>query len=190
MQSPMTAIGIDEPFQFSCSPHVPCFNACCQDLVQFLTPYDILRLKQNRGMASQEFLARFTRSHTGPETGLPIITLQTRSQSDKRCIFVSPQGCMVYPDRPSSCRTYPAVRAIARNPETQQTNEHFALIREPHCQGFKQKGTQTIRQWIGKQEIALYNKHNDPMLENHRPKESLPRYPGLERSTHLPFSPV
>lgn len=165
MQSHMTAIGMDEPFQFACSPEVPCFNACCQDLVQFLTPYDILRLKHNLAMTSQEFLEQYTWSHTGPETGLPITTLRTRSQTDKRCIFVSPQGCQVYPDRPSSCRTYPVVRAISRNPDTRQVAQHFALLKEPHCQGFSQKGTQTIRQWIGNQDIDLYNRYNDPMLE-------------------------
>jgi Fe-S-cluster containining protein len=161
----MTAIGIDEPFQFACSPEVPCFNACCQDLVQFLTPYDILRLKRNLKMTSPAFLAQYTRGHIGPETGLPIVTLRTRSQTDKHCIFVSPRGCRVYPDRPSSCRSYPVVRAIARDPDSRQVTEHFALLKETHCQGFTQRGRQTIRKWMVEQEIDLYNQYNDPMLE-------------------------
>ena len=41
---PLTA---DTAFSFDCSPAVPCFNACCRDLNQALSPYDILRLKDS-----------------------------------------------------------------------------------------------------------------------------------------------
>lgn len=41
----------DEPFYFDCQSRVPCFNACCRDLNQFLTPYDIDRLKTTERVA-------------------------------------------------------------------------------------------------------------------------------------------
>ena len=38
-------IGINETFGFACHKKVSCFNHCCKDLNQTLTPYDVLRLK-------------------------------------------------------------------------------------------------------------------------------------------------
>ena len=66
----------DMAFSFGCSPAVPCFNACCRDLNQALSPYDILRLKNGLGMRSDRFLARYTRQITGPETGLPVMVAE------------------------------------------------------------------------------------------------------------------
>ena len=43
--------------------------------------------------------------------------------------------------------------------------EHFALIREPHCLGFRHKEGQTVRTWIESQDLALYNEFNDLFLE-------------------------
>ena len=40
----------DSSFTFACHPGVPCFNDCCGDVNIFLTPYDILRLKQALNM--------------------------------------------------------------------------------------------------------------------------------------------
>ena len=76
MDNNMTPLELSDTFKFSCSEKVPCFNECCQDLNQFLTPYDILRLKNRLGLTSGLFLERFTSQHTGPESGLPIITFE------------------------------------------------------------------------------------------------------------------
>ena len=48
MDAPLTALGLDEAFRFACGPEVACFNDCCRDLFQALTPYDALRLKRLR----------------------------------------------------------------------------------------------------------------------------------------------
>ena len=41
MENDMIPLARDDQFQFACGPEVPCFNACCRDLNQFLTPYDL-----------------------------------------------------------------------------------------------------------------------------------------------------
>ncbi len=158
-------LSLDDTFQFACHPKVTCFNQCCGDLVQFLTPYDILRLKQGLGLFSSEFLARYTRQQTGGETGLVIVSLKSESPDDTRCPFVTPEGCGVYDDRPSSCRTYPLIRLASRARETGQISERYFLIQEDHCRGFEQGGTQTVRQWIMDQGLAEYNRMNDLMME-------------------------
>lgn len=165
MNDAMTAIGLDETFQFSCNRGVACFNECCRDLNQFLTPYDILRLKNALGMTSTEFLEKYTLQHTGPESGLPVITIKPADQRELVCPFVTPDGCRVYADRPGSCRTYPLARLVSRSRETGRLTEHWAVIHESHCRGFEQNQQMVVRDWIQSQELAVYNEMNDLMME-------------------------
>jgi len=144
---------------------VPCFNECCRNLNQFLTPYDILRLKNHFGLSSGKFLARYTSLHTGPESGLPIVTLRPKENDDRLCPFISPGGCTVYENRPSSCRTYPLVRALARSRQTGEITEQFMVLQEPHCRGFEKGCKRTVKQWMDGQEIAIYNAVNDQLME-------------------------
>lgn len=165
MENSLTPILLDDPFSFSCSREVPCFNECCRDLNQFLTPYDILRLKACFGLPSNVFLERFTVQHTGPETGFPVIAFKTDPELNHICPFVSAAGCQVYNDRPASCRMYPIARAVSRCRQTGKTTEHFALLKESHCQGHQQQKLQTVREWIGTQGLRPYNVYNDLLLE-------------------------
>jgi len=155
----------DDTFRFSCAPQVPCFNACCRDLNQFLTPYDIVRLKDHLQLASSDFLEQYCRRHTGPESGLPIVSLKPGETEALTCPFVTEAGCKVYANRPSSCRTYPLARTLSRSRTTGAIFERFMLISESHCLGFRQGRTQTVRQWIARQEIGIYNDFNDRLME-------------------------
>ena len=72
----------------------------------------------------------------------------------------------MYEDRPGSCRLYPLARAISRSRTTNQITQYFALIEEPHCQGFgRQTSTITVAQWLEGQDVALHNLHNDKLME-------------------------
>lgn len=164
MEPELTAISLHDTFNFACGPDVLCFNACCRDLNQLLTPYDILRLKRHLGISSEKFLAQYTLQHTGPGSGLPVVTLKPADNHDLRCPFVSQTGCSVYENRPSSCRMYPLVRAVACSRQTGEISEKFMLLKEPHCLGFHQGNLQTVRQWISDQKIAGYNEINDRLI--------------------------
>ncbi len=165
MDNQFVAIGPDDFFTFSCGPHVPCFNGCCRDLNQFLTPYDIMRLKNHTGLSYREFLERYAVQHTGPETGLPVVRLRQDPADSLKCPFVTPEGCGVYENRPSSCRIYPLARAVSRNRETGVVAEHFMLLKEPHCRGFESGEKQTVRQWMEDQGLPFYNQTNDLLME-------------------------
>ena len=165
MSENFVPLSLNDNFKFKCSENVPCFNECCRDLNQFLTPYDILRLKNNLGIPSDLFLERYATQHTGPESGLPVITLKPDYTSELKCPFVSNSGCTVYNDRPSSCRTYPLVRVLTRSRETGRNTEQYLLVKEPHCQGFKRGQVNTIQNWIKEQGIEIYNKMNDMLME-------------------------
>jgi len=165
MSDEMVPVTLEDDLSFVCSPDVSCFNQCCRDLNQFLTPYDVLRLKRALGMSSHEFLKKYTQRHNGPESGLPVVTFKMDPSTQYACPFVTLTGCSVYQDRPASCRMYPLARAVVRSRDTGQMVEYFALIEEPHCHGFGRKSGQTVGQWLSGQDVKEYNAMNDKLVE-------------------------
>lgn len=188
MDHQLTALGLDEAFRFACGPEVACFNDCCRDLNQALTPYDVLRLKRSLGLPSGRFLAQFTRRHTGPGSGLPVVTLAPGDPDVLACPFVSAGGCRVYPDRPASCRTYPLVRSVRRSRETGAAVASYFILTEPHCRGFAGNRTQSARQWIADQGIGDYDTENDRMMEIISLKNGLRRGPLSPSSAELVYT--
>jgi len=165
MGEEMIPVALDETMTFECVPGVSCFNDCCRDLNQSLTPYDILRLKNNIKLSSDLFLRKYTSVHMGPESGLPVLTFKPDPSTGNACPFVRKTGCSVYVDRPGSCRLYPLARAISRSRQTGEITEYFAIIEEPHCRGFGPMGGGTIRDWLSGQDVALHNSMNDKLME-------------------------
>jgi len=165
MTEEMIPVRLEDLMAFNCSCENECFNDCCRDLNQALTPYDILRLKNNLGISSQNFLKTYTSLHYGPGSGLPVIEFKPNPDKGYECPFVTPQGCSVYDDRPGSCRMYPLARAITRSRQTGEITQYFALIEEPHCKGFGQKTGQTVKQWLNGQDVEKYNQENDKLME-------------------------
>ena len=164
-ESEIFSIQQDEPFRFDCGPHVPCFNACCRDLSQYLSPYDVFRLKMHLGISSSAFLENHALRHDGPRSMLPVITLKPAPGPDRKCPFVTSEGCTVYPHRPASCRMYPVMRMAKRDRITGAVREEHLLIREPHCRGFEEDRGLTAKRWTRDQGLLPYNAANDRFLE-------------------------
>jgi Fe-S-cluster containining protein len=148
-----------------CQSQVPCFNECCRDLNQFLTPYDIIRLKNHFKLSSTDFLKQYTTQHIGPQTGFPVITITPADRFERVCPFVTPAGCSVYENRPSSCRMYPVVRVLRRSRDDGKHEIQYALIKEKHCRGFEQKRQLTVKEWMAGQGLMPYNEANDLMMD-------------------------
>lgn len=165
MSDEMIPVDLNDPMEFCCAAENPCFNECCRDLNQALTPYDILRMKNALNIPSQKFLREYTSLHFGPESGLPIITFKPNPATGHACPFVREEGCSVYNDRPASCRMYPLARAIARDRQTGQIREFFARIEEDHCKGHGREDGITVDQWIQGQKVADHNRENDKLVE-------------------------
>ena len=165
MQPTVAPLERYQTFCFTCSPEVTCFNACCRNLNQALTPYDVLCLRRFLKMSSSDFLRRHTEASTGPTTGLPVVSLRFSDADDLACPFVTDAGCRVYPARPASCRTYPLARGVSRDHDTGRLTEHWALIRESHCLGFKNGQRQAVDKWVDEQQLVTHNRMNDKMLE-------------------------
>ena len=76
-------MGLEDSFTFQCHPGVSCFNECCGDVNIFLTPYDIIRLKNALGIPSQEFLDKYTLMPFDKNLGYPVILLQMEDNEKK-----------------------------------------------------------------------------------------------------------
>ncbi len=148
-----------ESFQFACHPKVACFNACCRDLNMPLAPYDVLRLRQELDMNSEEFIGYHTTVGQYPN-GYPVLHLKMDASPDRACSFLTPAGCSVYPGRSAACRTYPLGRAT-REDDNGTLVEQYFLVQEPHCLGFNEKSQWTTDTWLQDQELVEYNRMND-----------------------------
>lgn len=165
MEPEMILIRETDIMPFSCNPSLSCFTECCHDLDQVLTPYDVLRLKNALNMPSGDFLARYTIRFTGPETGLPTVSLKPVAEKRFACPFLSENGCTVYENRPASCRTYPLIRMAAKSRQTGRITVQYALIREPHCKGWTDDGKgMRLAEWMKKQGLSPYEVMNDRVL--------------------------
>ncbi len=144
-------------FCFKCHKDVPCFNACCGDVNIFLTPYDIIRLKNRLGMTSGEFLSKYTISPFDKNAKYPIILLRMEDNEKKSCPFVTADGCSVYEDRPWPCRMYPLGLASPKDDPENIDKEFYFLLKEDVCKGHNEDHTQTVAEWLDGQGIEEYN---------------------------------
>jgi Fe-S-cluster containining protein len=142
-------------FNFKCGPGVSCFTNCCGDVTIFLTPYDILRMKNKLGLTSEDFIDRYTLPMTGGDAGLPVFVLRMGEAPDKRCLLVDPQtGCRVYEERPWACRMYPL---DSREGEGEEGEEEYFVTADPEkCRGLLEERTLTPAEWEKEQGLDVY----------------------------------
>ncbi|TWI66029.1 hypothetical protein LZ24_02940 [Desulfobotulus alkaliphilus] len=157
-------INPDHPLCFDCHEGLPCFNQCCHDICQLLYPYDILRLKKNLCMKASDFLSAYCIIHDGEGSGLPVVSFRLDKANHQACPFLTKEGCRVYEDRPASCRIFPLARGLVRDRATGNLQTHYARIPDPLCKGFESKKTNTLKEWIASQDMAIYDLMNDAMM--------------------------
>ena len=146
-----------ESFAFKCHSGVSCFNLCCRNLDLFLNPYDVIRLKQNLAITSDQFIEEYTDIVVRPGHHFPDVMLQMADNEEKTCPFLSEAGCLVYPDRPQTCRSFPVEHGLYYDAEKDKTSlVHF--FRPPKfCQGRHETATWTLTSWEADQEASFYN---------------------------------
>lgn len=148
-----------EPFSFQCHEKIACFTHCCRELELALTPYDVLRLRSATGLHSAELLEKYVIVEQGEQEVFPQCYLTMVDDGQASCVFVSPSGCSIYPNRPGACRSYPMGRAAAR--QNGHINEFFVLLHEPHCHGFQEHTVQTTQSYTKSQGLEPFNRFND-----------------------------
>ncbi len=144
-----------DKFGFACRPDMPCFNKCCNDVNIFLTPYDIIRLKNRLGISSSEFLKKYTIMPLDENLKHPVVMLRMDDDS-LNCKFVTDDGCSVYEDRPWSCRMFPVGVASPSETDENLDEEFYFLLREDVCEGFGEDKEWTVEEWIKDQGAEKY----------------------------------
>ncbi len=152
-----------QQFCFDCHPEVPCFTECCRQLDLALTPYDVLRLKNRLHIHSGRFLEQYVIVEWDERVIFPQCYLTMVDDGRASCVFVAPEGCTVYEDRPAACRAYPVGRGAEQ--KTQGTvEERYVLVKEPHCLGFTENSSQTPGEYFTGQGLEEYNCSNDKLM--------------------------
>jgi Fe-S-cluster containining protein len=155
----------ESKFKFNCHPGVECFTRCCKDINIILTPYDIIRLKNRLGLSSEEFLALYTEPQILEKTDLPVVTLKLldideSEPESKACPFVRENGCLVYEDRPTTCRYYPLGVATLSHKQDSDGEEFYFFVHEPHCLGFEEDKQWTVSQWRKNEGADVHDRIN------------------------------
>jgi len=173
---PPEQMSLKSRFQFQCHKGVSCFTDCCRGIDIMLTPYDILTMRQKLDLTSEEFLAVFTTPQILEKADLPVVTLKLLDDERKSCPFVEDKdGCVIYADRPTTCRYYPlGVGALSYSGEQGEKDEFFFTVKESHCRGFEEQKEWTVAEWREDQGIDLRDAVNDGWLDLMVRKKSLP----------------
>ena len=150
-------LGKNDTFTFHCHKDLSCFNKCCADVNIFLTPYDIVRMKNRLGISSTEFNLRYAVTLTDGRQIYPLVMLKMQDNEPKSCPFVSESGCTIYEDRPWACRMYPLGVASPRE-DMSGTEEFYFLLDEPDCLGLDEKKVWTIEKWLEDQGASHYDR--------------------------------
>jgi hypothetical protein len=167
-------LNLDSKFKFACHKDVKCFTKCCRGINIVLTPYDIIRLKNRLQLSSEEFLAIYTEPQLLEKTDLPIITLKLLNDDINSCPFVKDEGCIVYQDRPTTCRYYPlGVASLSHNAQAPEEGFYF-FVHEPHCLGFEEKNEWAIREWRKDQGVDIHDEINSEWTDLVVRKRSFP----------------
>jgi len=153
-------LSLDSKFKFRCHKDVPCFTTCCRGISILLTPYDIIRLKTRLGLSSEEFLAIYTDVQLLEKTDLPVVTLKLADDEPESCPFVREEGCLVYEDRPTTCRYYPVGVASLMHKEGADDEGFYFIVNEPHCRGFEEDQEWTIKEWRKDQGVDVHDDIN------------------------------
>lgn len=155
----------DSVFYFHCHSGVECFKSCCRDVNMTLYPFDIISLKRFLGIDSEEFLRKHTYLEKGDNLYFPTVKLRLKEDESKACPFLGDNGCRVYENRPTACRTYPLERAVDRQNQKGAHQDYYFITHHSHCLGHNEQRENTVKGWLRNQRLFEYNMMNDLWAE-------------------------
>jgi len=102
-------------------------------------------------MPSGQFLDTYTIIIPKEKRLIPMVVLKM-NEDDKRCSFVTDNGCKVYADRPWPCRMYPL---------DMNDDGTFSLITDAsRCKGLNENKIHRISNWLIEQGVPMYDEMN------------------------------
>jgi len=154
---PDKKIETNDTFRFLCHDKLACFNKCCRNLNLFLYPYDILRIKNRLEISSDLFLDKYVDIVLRPSNFFPEVLLSMSDNKDKTCPFLSEYGCLIYQDRPDTCRTFPVEQGMFFDAENDNTVPVYFFRPPDFCLGQHENKSWTVATWAKDQNASLYN---------------------------------
>lgn len=148
---------IEDILCFECGKGVSCFNECCRDVTIFLGPFDIVRLKTALKMTAQEFIEKYTYT-LATNRLIPLFALRMNEENEKRCHFVTSEGCSVYQYRPWACRMFPI-------DVTEDGKAFKTIIDDKKCLGLKEPLERRVVDYLNDQGSPKYQVMDDLMGE-------------------------
>lgn len=106
-----------------------------------------------------------TRLAQGSHPYFPAVMLNMADNDDQTCPFLAEQGCLVYEDRPSACRTYPLERAVEKQEGSGRLLAHYFMTHHAYCMGHDENAEYSLRKWERDQGLYDYNMMNDLWAE-------------------------
>ena len=91
------------------------------------------------------------------------------------CPFVRDDGCLVYEDRPSSCRYYPLGVASLSHKEGADDEGFYFFVHESHCLGFEEDKHWTVDEWRKDQGVDIHDEINAEWTDLIVRKRSFPK---------------
>lgn len=180
-------VGLKNRFKFKCHSGVPCFTKCCRGINIILTPYDVILLKNRLELSSEEFLAIYTEPHIMEKTDLPVVTLKLLDDDQQSCPFVRDDGCIIYHDRPTTCRYYPLGVASLTHKEGADDEGFYFFVDEAHCRGFEEDQEWTVEEWRKDQGVDRHDEINAEWTDLVVRKRSFPANIKLTEQTKQMF---
>lgn len=147
----------DDTFSFKCHPEIACFNQCCRNLNLFLYPYDVVRLKNRLKISSDEFIEQYVDIVLRNSDSFPEVLLRMADNEEKTCPFLDKSGCLVYPDRPDTCRTFPIEHGAIFDDQTHQKRMVYLYRPPAFCLGQNETQQWTPETWIKDQQAEFYH---------------------------------
>ena len=163
---------LNSRIKFRCHPGVSCFTACCGGIKIVLTPYDILILTKRLGIPAHDFLHLYTLPTYLEQTDMPGVMIKMREE-DNKCPFVTPDGCIVYSDRPSACRYYPVGMADFHEAGRKEEggtevlggdDKFYFVVKEDYCKGHEEDKEWTVAEWRADQGVDVRDDMNREWL--------------------------
>lgn len=159
-------LGPKDSFKFDCRPGISCFNKCCGDVNIFLSPYDVLRMKNRLGMKSTDFLEKYALLPVQKDMTTPVVVLRMSDDEAKSCPFLTEGGCGIYSDRPWPCRMYPLGLAVQKDtPDGWRGERFYFLLKEEGCEGFRESKEWTVEGWLENQGVDEYDEWGEGFKE-------------------------
>ncbi len=162
-QIDQASLTLQSQFTFQCHEGLACFNRCCRTPTIILSPYDIYRLKHFLGIASGEFLQRYTLRETEELSNLPLVFLNPFRASGEGCPFLGDKGCQVYSQRPAACRLFPIT--MGSQFTEQGVVDYYFCRKLDYCQGFATDVQWTVAAWQANQGFEEFDQGRRTWLE-------------------------